>query len=187
MYAPYSTYQADDVLLQVFSPSSLVRSGQAVATTQAADDQAAVAAGEEATEAVATMATTTRLHPTLAHPNRHRRTHHLAHPPGGQASSVVPQPAQLLGMRWEAATTAALPQVKQDLRTGLEEAVGKLGLRRGRSGAEGDLRVRLPILHRLVVAGRDMNRRASAEVVGDNGNRLGRRYENAGSNALLGK
>lgn len=148
-----------------------------MATTQAAEDPAVVAAGEEDTEAVATMATTTRLHPTLAHPNRHRRIHLLAHPPGGQASSVVPRPAQLLGMRWEAATTAALPQVKQDHRPGLEEAVGKLGLRRGRSGEEGDLRVRLLILHHQVVAGRDMNRRALAEVVGDNGDRLGRRRD----------
>ena len=123
---------------------------------------AAVAAGEEDTEAMATMATTTRLLHTLLHllaPNQHG-TLLLAHQPGALASSLVRRLAQRLATRWATATTAVLRPVKQDHQTGLEMEAGRnLGLH-GRLEEVEDLRV----LHHL--AGRGMNRLVSAGVAG---------------------
>lgn len=131
-------------------------------TTQAADDQATVAAGAEDGE-VATMATTTlhrHIHPrhlALPSPQHGRR---LAHPPGVLASSAERRPARPQATLWEVATTAALPLVKLDRQIGLEmEAARSLGLRGRRLEVEGR---RDP--HHL--AGRDMNRRALVGVVG---------------------
>ena len=128
----------------------------------AVDDQVAVAAGEEDTEAMATMATTTRLLHTLLHllaPNQHGILL-LAHQPGALASSLVRRLAQRLATRWATATTAVLRPVKQDHQTGLEMEAGRnLGLH-GRLEEVEDLR----LLHHP--AGRGMNRLVSAGVAG---------------------
>lgn len=139
-----------------------------MATTQADDDQAVSAVEEEDGEAEATTATTTRLLPTLLHLSPHRLTVILAPHPGGQVSSLVQRLVRQPATPWEAATIAVLPPVKLDRQTGLEEeeAARKLS-HRGHLGEEADLRVRLPILHHLVVAGRDMNQPGSAGVAGD--------------------
>jgi hypothetical protein len=112
---------------------------------------------------VTTTATTTRLHPTPT-PN-HPHSPLLTPPPGGQVCGLVRQPVQPLATLWGTATIAALRAVKQDRRTGLEmEAGRKLGLRGRLEGVE--VEVEDPRgLHRL--AGRGMNRRGSAGVVGD--------------------
>jgi hypothetical protein len=134
-----------------------------VGTTPLVDDP--VTAGEEATEAAAvtTTATTTRLHhtPTPNHPHSPLLTQ-----PGDQVCGPEQQQAQPLATPWETATTAALRAVKQDRRTGSEmEAGRKLGLRGRLEGVE--VEVEDPRgLHRLQ-AGRGMNRRGSAGVVGD--------------------
>lgn len=156
--------QADHFLSQVLSASSSAQYGQAaqVAITLAVDDLAAVAAGEEDTEAVATTATTTHLHHIPLHllaPSQHRKTL-LAHQPGVLASSLVRRLAQPLATRWATATTAVLRPVKQARRTGLEmEAARNLGLH-GRLKEVEDPRVP----HHL--AGRGTNRLVSAAVVG---------------------
>ena len=137
--------------------------------TVAVDDQEAVAAGEEATEVVATMATTMRLRPILLRllaPNQHRNPL-LVHQPGALASLLVRQLAQRLATRWATATTAVLRPVKQDHRTGLEMEAGRNLDLHGRLEEVEDLRV----LHHL--AGRGMNRLVSEEVAGGRRRKIG--------------
>lgn len=141
-------------------------------TSTWADDEATTAAGAGGTEAVATMATTTRLRPTPLAPRlvRNQRLRPLTPSPAGVLASGAAQ--RLVRRRatpWATATTADQTTDKPGLRAGLamaEEEGGKRLERRGRLEAGAVVVVeRRRVPHRRP-AGRGTSPRGLAAVAG---------------------
>jgi hypothetical protein len=111
------------------------------------------------------MAMMIRRRPTRPIPNNRTRARRPAPQPGGLASSAAPPQVRPPGTPWGVViTTPAGPaQGKPAHQTGSETATRNPALRARRLGEEVEGRRHL---HRLA-AGRDMNLRALAGVVGD--------------------